>query len=84
MVQRLSFFSNIGYFKWLFKYLFARLETLKLYAGMQTKFFRSRYIQNHPSVLIQSAVHHEVFTSPALETQVRRASAFRVPAGETE
>ena len=26
------------------------------------------HIQNHPSVLIQSALHHEVFTPGALET----------------
>ena len=42
------------------------------------------YIQNHPSVLILSAVHHEVFTAGALEARVCRTSAFRAPAGKTE
>ena len=40
------------------------------------------YIQNHPSVLIYFAVHHEVFTAGALEAQVCRTSAFRSPAGK--
>ena len=30
------------------------------------------HIQNHPSVLIQSTIHHEVFTAGALEKRVRR------------
>ena len=44
------------------------------------------YIQNHPSVLIQSAVHvhPEVFLAGALKARVRRTSALRAPAGETE
>ena len=42
------------------------------------------YIQNHPSVLIYSAVHHEVFPAGALEARVRRTSAFKAPAGKTE
>ena len=41
-------------------------------------------IQNHPSVLIKPTVDHEVFTAGALEERVRRTSAFRAPAGETE
>ena len=39
-------------------------------------------IQNHLSVLIKSAVHHEVFTAGALEGRVRRTSALRAPAGK--
>ena len=39
-------------------------------------------IQNYPSVLIKSAVHHEVFTARALEARVRRKIAFRAPAGK--
>ena len=31
-------------------------------------------IQNHPSVLILSAIHHEIFTAGALEARVRRNS----------
>ena len=37
------------------------------------------YIQNHPSVLIYSAIHHEVFTAGAQEARVCRA-----PSGKTE
>ena len=36
------------------------------------------------SVLIQSTIHHEVFTAGSLETRVRRTSAFRAPAMKTE
>ena len=39
-------------------------------------------IQNDLSMLIQSAIHHEVFTAGALEARVRRKSAFRAPADE--
>ena len=39
-------------------------------------------IQNHPSVLILSAVHHEVFTAGALKARVHRTSALRAPAGK--
>ena len=42
------------------------------------------YIQNHPSVLIQSALHHEVFTTGALEAQVHRTSVSRAPSGKTK
>ena len=35
------------------------------------------YIQNHQSVLIYSAVHHEIFTAGALEAQI---CDFRAPA----
>ena len=41
-------------------------------------------IQKHPSVLILSAVHHEVFTAGVVEARVHRTSAFRAPAGKTE
>ena len=42
------------------------------------------HIQNHPSVLILSAVHNEIFPAGALEARVRRTSASRTPAGKTE
>ena len=46
-----------------------------------TKFF---CFEKKECTLIQSAVHHEVFTAGALEARVRRTSAFRAPAGKTE
>ena len=42
------------------------------------------YIQNHPNVSIQSAVHHEVFTAGALEARVCRKSTVRAPSGKTD
>ena len=36
------------------------------------------------SVLILSAIHHEVFTAGALQARVRRTSAFGASAGKTE
>ena len=41
-------------------------------------------VQNHPSVLIQSAIHHLVFKAGALGARVSRMSAFRAPARKTE
>ena len=50
----------------------------------QKAHIRQINIQNHPSVLILSAVHHEVFAAGALEARVCRTSAFRAPAAKTE
>ena len=49
-----------------------------------SKILHAIYIQNHPCVLILSAVPHEVFPVGALEARVCRTSAFRAPAGKTE
>ena len=42
------------------------------------------HIQNHTSVLILSAIQHEVFTAGALQARVGRTSAFRASAGKTK